>query len=245
MLSSQGFPGHWLQPPAQGLGDWAAGSVGHTQQTPALPGCGTAILSPTFLPPLSIFPVYDIRSRGKDVKYTVSLLHRERPRKTNSSSLFVYSMLVAAIQSAGLMETLNREGVYTVFAPTNEAFQAMPPEELNELLGKEQFKQIFPFPQNSSSSRPWQETKDAWQRDLVMRPCCGHVGRTKGTANGDNSGKGWGKGRDQRDSRQRTQKTPEPFMVMTGPWQRGVLSVPSFLPSLGPVDFQLVVGGQR
>lgn len=45
-----------------------------------------------------------------------------------------FSMLVAAIQSAGLMEILNREGVYTVFAPTNEAFQAMPPEELNKLL---------------------------------------------------------------------------------------------------------------
>ncbi|OWK12155.1 hypothetical protein Celaphus_00003615 [Cervus elaphus hippelaphus] len=37
-----------------------------------------------------------------------------------------FSMLVAAIQSAGLTETLNREGVYTVFAPTNEAFQALP-----------------------------------------------------------------------------------------------------------------------
>lgn len=60
-------------------------------------------------------------------------------------SVFVHSMLVAAIQSAGLMETLNREGVYTVFAPTNEAFQAMPPEELNKLLGKEQVKQISPL----------------------------------------------------------------------------------------------------
>lgn len=59
--------------------------------------------------------------------------------------VFVYSMLVAAIQSAGLMETLNREGVYTVFAPTNEAFQAMPPEELNKLLGKEQVEQISPL----------------------------------------------------------------------------------------------------
>lgn len=63
--------------------------------------------------------------------------------KANWFSLFVSSMLVAAIQSAGLMETLNREGVYTVFAPTNEAFQAMPADELNKLLGKEQFKQIF------------------------------------------------------------------------------------------------------
>lgn len=52
-------------------------------------------------------------------------------------------MLVAAIQSAGLTEMLNREGVYTVFAPTNEAFQAMPPEELNKLLGKDQAKYIL------------------------------------------------------------------------------------------------------
>ncbi|XP_006753627.1 PREDICTED: transforming growth factor-beta-induced protein ig-h3, partial [Myotis davidii] len=46
-----------------------------------------------------------------------------------------FRMLVAAIQSAGLTEMLNREGVYTVFAPTDEAFQAMPPGELNKLLG--------------------------------------------------------------------------------------------------------------
>lgn len=54
-------------------------------------------------------------------------------------------MLVAAIQSAGLTETLNREGVYTVFAPTDEAFQAMPPGELNKLLGKDQLQYIFNF----------------------------------------------------------------------------------------------------
>ncbi|XP_004586688.2 transforming growth factor-beta-induced protein ig-h3 [Ochotona princeps] len=46
-----------------------------------------------------------------------------------------FSMLVAAIQSAGLTETLNREGVYTIFAPTNEAFQALPPGELSKLMG--------------------------------------------------------------------------------------------------------------
>ncbi|XP_044515874.1 transforming growth factor-beta-induced protein ig-h3 [Gracilinanus agilis] len=46
-----------------------------------------------------------------------------------------FSMLVAAIQTAGLTETLNREGAYTIFAPTNEAFQVLPPEELNKLMG--------------------------------------------------------------------------------------------------------------
>lgn len=46
-----------------------------------------------------------------------------------------FSMLVAAIQSAGLTETLNREGTFTVFAPTDEAFRALPRGELNKLLG--------------------------------------------------------------------------------------------------------------
>ncbi|XP_066447227.1 transforming growth factor-beta-induced protein ig-h3 [Eleutherodactylus coqui] len=46
-----------------------------------------------------------------------------------------FSMLVAAIQSAGLTETLNREGTFTVFAPTDEAFRALPTGERNKLLG--------------------------------------------------------------------------------------------------------------
>ncbi|XP_074069605.1 transforming growth factor-beta-induced protein ig-h3 [Macrotis lagotis] len=46
-----------------------------------------------------------------------------------------FSMLVAAIQTAGLTETLNREGAYTFFAPTNEAFQALPQGELKKLMG--------------------------------------------------------------------------------------------------------------
>jgi len=46
------------------------------------------------------------------------------------------STLVAAIQSAGLMENLNRPGTFTVFAPTNEAFRAMPQGELNKLMGE-------------------------------------------------------------------------------------------------------------
>ncbi|XP_068133530.1 transforming growth factor-beta-induced protein ig-h3 [Hyperolius riggenbachi] len=46
-----------------------------------------------------------------------------------------FSMLVAAIQSAGLTETLNRDGTFTVFAPTDEAFRALPRADLNKLLG--------------------------------------------------------------------------------------------------------------
>ncbi|XP_034259458.1 transforming growth factor-beta-induced protein ig-h3 [Pantherophis guttatus] len=49
-----------------------------------------------------------------------------------------FSTLVAAIQSAGLTETLNRPRSFTVFAPTNEAFLAMPQRELNRLMGNAQ-----------------------------------------------------------------------------------------------------------
>ena len=65
-----------------------------------------------------------------------------RPLAGDVFRVRIHSMLVAAIQSAGLTETLNREGVYTVFAPTNEAFQALPRGELNELMGKDSPKYI-------------------------------------------------------------------------------------------------------
>lgn len=44
------------------------------------------------------------------------------------------STLVDAVTAADLVETLQGEGPYTVFAPTNEAFSALPPAELERLL---------------------------------------------------------------------------------------------------------------
>lgn len=45
------------------------------------------------------------------------------------------STLVTALQAAGLVETLSGSGPFTVFAPTNEAFNALPPGTLDALLG--------------------------------------------------------------------------------------------------------------
>lgn len=45
-----------------------------------------------------------------------------------------FSTLVAAIQAAGLAETLSGPGPFTVFAPTNAAFAALPAGELDSLL---------------------------------------------------------------------------------------------------------------
>jgi uncharacterized surface protein with fasciclin (FAS1) repeats len=45
-----------------------------------------------------------------------------------------FSTLVTAVQAAGLEETLRGEGPFTVFAPTDEAFSAIPEETLTALL---------------------------------------------------------------------------------------------------------------
>ncbi len=45
-----------------------------------------------------------------------------------------FNTLVAAVQAAGLEETLRSEGPYTVFAPTDEAFAALPEGTVEKLL---------------------------------------------------------------------------------------------------------------
>ena len=45
-----------------------------------------------------------------------------------------FSTLLTAVEAAGLVETLQGEGPYTVFAPTDEAFAALPAGTLDGLL---------------------------------------------------------------------------------------------------------------
>merc|ERR1712012_908696 len=45
------------------------------------------------------------------------------------------STLLAAVKAAGLVDTLASEGPLTVFAPTNSAFEKVPADALNALLG--------------------------------------------------------------------------------------------------------------
>jgi uncharacterized surface protein with fasciclin (FAS1) repeats len=52
------------------------------------------------------------------------------------------STLVAAIDAAGLVETIAGEGPFTVFAPTNEAFSALPEGTVDSLLLPENTKQL-------------------------------------------------------------------------------------------------------
>lgn len=49
-----------------------------------------------------------------------------------------FGTLVAAVQAAGLVDTLKGEGPFTVFAPTDEAFAALPAGTLEQLLAHPQ-----------------------------------------------------------------------------------------------------------
>lgn len=48
-----------------------------------------------------------------------------------------HTTLVAAVKAAGLVGTLEGAGPYTVFAPTNKAFDALPPGTVDTLLKPE------------------------------------------------------------------------------------------------------------
>ena len=53
-----------------------------------------------------------------------------------------FETLVAAVQAAGLVETLKGEGPFTVFAPTDEAFAALPAGTVESLLEEENRDQL-------------------------------------------------------------------------------------------------------
>ncbi|MEM8595723.1 MAG: fasciclin domain-containing protein [Pseudomonadota bacterium] len=53
-----------------------------------------------------------------------------------------FDTLVAAVQAAGLVETLKGEGPFTVFAPTDEAFAALPAGTVEDLLKPENKDQL-------------------------------------------------------------------------------------------------------
>lgn len=63
----------------------------------------------------------------------------------NNSS---FSKLEAAIQAAGLESVLSQPGPYTVFAPTDEAFDKLPPDIAEQLMrpeNQEKLKQVLAY----------------------------------------------------------------------------------------------------
>ena len=65
-----------------------------------------------------------------------------KPIAENASNAPNLTTLVAAAKAAGLVETLAGEGPFTVFAPTNEAFEALPEGTVDTLLKPENKEQL-------------------------------------------------------------------------------------------------------
>lgn len=59
-----------------------------------------------------------------------------------------HTTLVAAVKAAGLVETLESPGPFTVFAPTNEAFDKLPAGTVDTLMkpeNKDQLKKVLTY----------------------------------------------------------------------------------------------------
>jgi len=57
-----------------------------------------------------------------------------------------FSTLVSAVTAAGLVDTLNGKGPFTVFAPTNDAFAKIPEDQLQAILAdKDKLTKILTY----------------------------------------------------------------------------------------------------
>lgn len=77
----------------------------------------------------ALFGTTAIAGAGKDIVDTA----------TEAGS---FGTLLAAAEAAGLVDTLKSEGPFTVFAPTDEAFAALPEGTVEELLKPENKDQL-------------------------------------------------------------------------------------------------------
>ena len=66
----------------------------------------------------------------------------DRDSVDNAANSPIDTTLVAAVQAAGLVDTLKSEGPFSVFAPTDEAFAALPAGTVDTLLMEENRGQL-------------------------------------------------------------------------------------------------------
>ncbi len=82
--------------------------------------------------------------------FVTGLIHAQSPATVGSALMYPseniienamnskdHTTLVAVVKAAGLVETLEGNGPFTVFAPTNEAFAMLPAGTLDNLLKPE------------------------------------------------------------------------------------------------------------
>ncbi len=81
-----------------------------------------------------------------------------------------HTTLVAAVKAAGLVETLQGKGPFTVFAPTNEAFAALPKGTVETLLkpeNKDKLTKILTC--HVVAAKAMSADVARWSRPMVVR----------------------------------------------------------------------------
>ena len=81
-------------------------------------------------------------SHGKEMASDGSKMKDSKSIVEIASGSKDHSTLVAAVKAAGLVETLSGDGPFTVFAPSNEAFKALPDGTVDMLLKPENKKKL-------------------------------------------------------------------------------------------------------
>ena len=87
-----------------------------------------------------------------------------------------HTTLVAAVQAGELVDALSNAGPFTVFAPTNAAFDALPAGTVEGLLKPESKSDLPPGDQVDRSGRPLVHDVVRWRRGEEVEQL-GEVGR--------------------------------------------------------------------
>ncbi|MBC7889331.1 MAG: fasciclin domain-containing protein [Ferruginibacter sp.] len=83
------------------------------------------------------FAQMDAMSKEKTVEVGGAAMYPSKDIVSNAVNSKDHTTLVAAVKAAGLVETLQSAGPFTVFAPTNEAFGLLPAGTVPDLLKAE------------------------------------------------------------------------------------------------------------
>ena len=92
------------------------------------------VLAAAAVAPMAIAGQTDSMNMQKTVMVGGAAMYPSKNIIQNAMNSKVHTTLVAAVKAAGLVSTLEGPGPFTVFAPTNEAFAALPAGTVDTLL---------------------------------------------------------------------------------------------------------------
>ncbi|MBK1881241.1 fasciclin domain-containing protein [Luteolibacter pohnpeiensis] len=143
LIFSLGANAETVSPPVVGTppAEWHKSTpASNEKETPAIPESG-----------VNKAQAIDIKPVDKDVEKIMEKSEKPAPELTITEIVKGsedFTTFVAAIKAAGMQDTLKGDGPFTVFAPTNEAFDALPEGVLETLMNpenKEMLKSLLSY----------------------------------------------------------------------------------------------------